>query len=127
MSNICYVCNKATATPHSHHTHLQAYGGKNSRTVTLCPTHHSLIHSLADKGITDYAWETEQQRNRGQPLVNHAIASKKSETRLFKIWYEVDAEKRRKLGVLKTELGLKSIEKTVDFCVDAVMKKIGVV
>lgn len=127
MVGTCYICQQSFSTIHVHHTSLQSYGGKDSLTVKLCPTHHNLIHLLATKGNRDYSWETDEQRSRGQPLVDCAIKSMTSDTHVYKIWYTVDAEKRRNIERLKKELGQSSIEKTVDFCVTSVMKKLGII
>lgn len=128
----CLICGEPTTTPHEHHIIPQAYDpNKNGKTVTLCADHHNLIHALADeyssKGTLDSSlWGSEYERVRGESLVAEILKAKAKGSQTFKIVYEVDQHQRARLTKLKVALGLSSIPKTIDFCVNAVMKEVGI-
>lgn len=107
--------------------YMQAYGGGNGPTVVLCPNHHSLIHRLAKRypdGIE--ASFKNNERERGTKLVSAIVRSMGGSDRVFKIVYKIGQDQRNRLGLLKEELGLGSLEATVDFSVLYLMKVRGI-
>lgn len=127
MHNLCFICRELSTNLHEHHVYMQSYGGKDGPTVPLCPNHHNLIHALAKKYPRDLETSfTIDEMENGTALVKAIVRSTQGTDRQFKVTYNMDNKQRQRLGKLKTELGLKSLEATVDFCVQAVFQKCGI-
>jgi hypothetical protein len=122
LSEICYICQEITSTPHHHHVHQQAYGGRDGDVVVLCPTHHNLIHRLAKSTNSDFNFKSPLERRRAEPLIACLRASETVGTKLFKYTLEFDTTNRGRLEKLKLEIGETSLLRTIYFCIEAVMK-----
>lgn len=130
MAKKCLICGKgSTEVLHEHHVIPQAYGGRDMGTVTLCAEHHNMIHSAAIKCLmtirsgstVDFVWPN----NHGAAEVAEALVYKiveaalKSKVRTYKITLTLDQTQRDILGLLKQDLSISSLEKTVLACLDA--------
>lgn len=116
---ICFVCQTYTATPHTHHVFLQAKGGRDGQTVILCPSHHNLVHRLAENKNFEFSAQNDE-RQRLLQLAYCAAESAATETKIYKVNLELSAEERVLLERLKIELGSSSLNKTLLFCIRAV-------
>jgi hypothetical protein len=62
--NVCWICRKLLADSggdphtirHEHHIVPRAYGGTDGPTVTLCTGHHTLMHNVALKLISNRSY-----------------------------------------------------------------------
>jgi hypothetical protein len=68
----------------SHHTVPQSCGGEKSLQVSLCASHHDILHAHAlaiiaakkrNKKIEKQFWKTEQEEQNAQPLLNVLLQS----------------------------------------------------
>jgi recombinational DNA repair protein RecR len=51
---ICFICHQQPDVEHQHHPVLQAAGGKNSGTITLCSNCHNSVHSEINRLCAAY-------------------------------------------------------------------------
>jgi hypothetical protein len=80
----CIVCKKQDSVMNSHHTVPQSCGGEKSLQVSLCASHHDILHACAlsvlaakkkNSKISKQFWKTEQEERNAQPLLNVLLQS----------------------------------------------------
>jgi hypothetical protein len=122
----CWICQGKDGL-NDHHVIPQAYGGVDGPQVTLCATHHTLIHAVAlkvkairDHLIITHTSNKEQQGKLSQliELIARARAATKSMEKPMMVQHKFNKERSRKLKDLKYLLGRKSIADTLDACID---------
>lgn len=121
----CWVC----AGKHGlndHHVIPEAYGGVDGPQVTLCASHHTLIHTVALRPRSRWRQELAPHHNEEQlaklmQLVD-IIAKAKAATRGLKrplvVQHKFSTERGIKLKELKYLLGCSSLTSTLDKLVD---------
>lgn len=108
---------------HEHHVIPQAYGGVNGPTVILCPDHHNEVHKIA-LAVIVAARSGKRVEPRMPPSVVKkkifsqlvqaiVVAALKSPVREYTLPLKLNQEQRQLLGLLKTELGVSSLEKAM--------------
>ena len=129
----CKVCGVHEATMHEHHTVPQARGGKNSLTVTLCPTCHNNVHSQASYIIANIKnfnkqkekkvfWKTAELEERARPLVRllveYFLEPVEDGSGRYIISVETTTKVARLLKLLKSDIeGCSSISSVVLYCI----------
>lgn len=100
----CWVCNArfvgngGTEQRHDHHIFPQAYGGVDGPTVTLCDTHHSKVHRIAECLINEktyHQWLKGELSGRPSKLLYLA-------TRIHQMWLLVKDDPNKATSVALT-------------------------
>ncbi len=129
----CHVCGIISAASHGHHTTPQAYGGRNSQIVNLCPTCHNLIHlhgqallaylrSGGKTKIKNY-YPTAEQEQQALPLVRAIVEGALQENiadKVYNMQLELPEDIYSCLRLLKKDLGLGSLQQALTYCITRV-------
>lgn len=125
----CWVCEKTMpiAVKEDHHSHLQAAGGEDSETYSLCSGCHDNVHKVAvlisgpkastANDVSKQLYPNAEQRHKFHELVKQAVISKKmkdlglldeeKKSKLrFKLMLSFDPKVRAQLSLLAKERGL---------------------
>ncbi len=119
MIKHCTVCGVSRGL-HEHHVVPRAYGGLNGPTVTICGTHHTLIHDLALKKTAEREKLLSRLPEAQQPrikelvdIIRRARVASKDYKRPLTMQLVLDAGTASKLRRLKRALGAKSLQQTL--------------
>lgn len=126
--NFCWVCGERDGI-HDHHVIPQAYGGVNGPQVTVCATHHTMIHTLALRANNEQ-WQhpliehTDSVQKRYKlntliGLIHKARMATSNTVKPIQLSQKLDIERSKKLRELKFLLGRSSISATLDACIDS--------
>lgn len=123
----CWVC-KQTHGLNDHHVLPQAYGGVHGPQVTLCATHHTLIHTVALRNHatwetslgTDHTPEQTKKLHELVTIIARARAATRNTTKPLQIQHKFNTSRGVKLKELKILLGKSSLAATLDAMVDLV-------
>ena len=119
----CWACKRRDGL-HDHHIVPQAYGGVDGPQVTLCGSHHTLIHEVALKPKQEWAQRipVEHHATLGQlvSIIANARASTKHLEKPMTINHKLSMDRSRRLRELKLLLGQKSITAALDMAIDIV-------
>jgi hypothetical protein len=78
----CAICGVLDSVMNSHHTVPQSCGGQDSLQVSLCATHHDVLHAHAlailsaaknNKKLKKQFWKTEREETNAAPLLTVLI------------------------------------------------------
>jgi hypothetical protein len=124
----CWICPTHEGI-HNHHCVPQAYGGVDGPQVTLCGTHHTLVHTLALKPCP--LWDNSLRKHTTDPvkiaklrelveIIYRARMATRNTVKPLQISHKLNMERSKKLRELKHLMGQSSITATIDACIDAV-------
>jgi acyl CoA:acetate/3-ketoacid CoA transferase len=137
------VCDIRNVPFDEHHVVPRAYGGEAGPQITLCGSHHQLIHTMglcqlkqltahSDESTIDEAAEksfqslTDQGKQRATYLASviskagFAVVSDSNKT--IKYSGELTAEQNRKINAIKLSLGVRSKHSAIVMCVNHMYK-----
>jgi hypothetical protein len=119
----CFICLKLSPMTNEHHIWMQAAGGQEGPTVTLCPSCHQGIHSCAlnllSKSAKRKQFFTEEEMKRAAPLIRYIMLAlqQKREGKIkgtkSKVIIDVDAQFLVLLHALKADAGFSNLS---SFC-----------
>ena len=132
----CSICTNPTSTPHLHHVLLQAHGGERGPQVPLCGDCHTRLHNHVTglvsairrgKTLKKRYWNSLAEESRALPLVEIAVQAALNPMTGGKhpIMLKLDTAEYNRLKVLKVDLGLSSIEKTLLYCIQNTLQRRG--
>lgn len=137
----CTICLRKEAIMHSHHTVPQARGGKDSLQIILCPTCHNSLHANGVYLIAQIRgnkirkpkafWKTPEDEARARPyleiLVRALIAPlPEGFQRDHLVSTSVKTSMFEDMKMLQLDLGLSSMEKTIDYCIKFTLHSKGI-
>lgn len=136
----CLVCSMHEPIMHSHHTVPQCRGGFNSPQVILCPSCHNTIHGHAlhltaairnNSSTTKQFWNDARLEKNAEPLVLKIVQAfiqplPEGVEIDIPLTFIVDSKTKKELQILQRDLGLSSMEKTINYCVQSTLKQKGV-
>lgn len=127
---------------HSHHTVPRSRGGDDSLQIILCPTDHNALHANALALISRIRnpkrkldqkqfWRIPDDEDRAQPylqiLVRALLApTPEGVTRKHLLSTSVDTPVFESMKMLQTDLGLSSMEKTINYCIESTLAQRGI-
>lgn len=134
MAGKCLICGLGSATLHSHHVVPQAYGGVGGPEVDLCGDCHTNVHAHAiailsfkrnGKNKVKNFWRTAEEEDTARPLVAQIVnaALNYRGIKQFKMITTLDEVTYNNLRLLKNDLGKKSLEATLAYCIQYVYNK----
>jgi hypothetical protein len=123
----CWVCRSTDGKNH-HHVIPQAYGGVNGPQVTLCATHHTLIHTQALKRPDTWKPHLVKNHNAVQVeqllqligLIHKARAATANTEKPIQVQHKFTKTRSRQIRELKVLLGCNSITSVLERCVDII-------
>lgn len=121
--NSCWVCCGNEALQ-EHHVVPQAYGGKNGPTVTLCATHHDLIHLASYKPEVEWVFQGSSIEVNKLKYLTTVITKSRDATKQLAPERDIlksfhfSASEIKKLKALKTLLNLSSEEKVIKYLLE---------
>lgn len=119
----CWAC-KTKEGLHNHHVIPQAYGGVDGPLVTLCGTHHTLIHEVALKNQAEWTTRIPKEYYTALSYLVWVIAEARAKTKHLakpmQLNHKLTNERSLKLRELKLLLGQKSISSTLDLMIDRI-------
>ena len=126
----CTICTKIEPIMHSHHTVPRSRGGENSLQIQLCPTCHNLLHANAvalvaqirnnRTGTVKNFFVNPDDNSRAQPYLKIlviALIGTSQEERRHTVTASIPTDIFFDLKILQQDLGLSSLEKTMEFCI----------
>lgn len=140
----CTICFAQESIMHSHHTIPRSRGGDDSLQIILCPTCHNGLHAAAVDLISrintsrrkkpkpaKQFWKDGEAIERAQPylqiLVQALLAPiPEGVTRQHLLSTSVETPIFEGMKMLQTDLGLPSMEKTLDYCIALALKHRGI-
>ena len=143
MSSHCAIClaSDIDSPLDSHHTIPQSRGGKNSRQVLLCKLCHGALHYNAlyvcsqirrnKKRSPKNFWKTEESFSNAQPYLEILVSAlmtpiPKGCSREHLLSTPVSTEVFENFLLLQNDLGLKSQEAALQYCVQFTLSHIGI-
>lgn len=141
----CWVCSIKNVPFDEHHIVPRAYGGENGPLITLCGSHHTLVHNLGLyqlKQLTSYSEESTieeadsqslqalsaQGKYRAMYLANviaqAGFAVESDVNKTIKYAGEFTAGQNRKLNAIKLSLGVRSKHKALVMCINHMHKSL---
>ncbi len=127
LLDYCWVCRSAQGI-NNHHVIPQAYGGVDGPQVTLCATHHTVIHTQALRAPD--TWHAAMSANHTPEqigklvqltgLIHKARHATANSERPMQMQHKFTKTRSRKIRELKFLLGCSSLTATLDSCIDIV-------
>ena len=120
----CWVCGSRDGL-NDHHVVPQAYGGTNGPQVTLCASHHTVIHQVALTEPHRWTEQLDDPRTRGKleqlvTIIYRARIACKGVEKPMQINHKLNMSRSRKLRELKVLLGVSSLNAALDKCIDVI-------
>lgn len=137
----CLICTKHTTAIHMHHTVPRSMGGEDSLQIPLCGDCHTILHAHANgivsnvrgkKKVHKNYWQTERQSSNASPFLEILVrAILNPPEHLEKQWLlpmlRVPASLRQSIQLLKQDIGTKSLETTLMFCIQYTLYNRGLI
>lgn len=123
----CLICGVGTSAIHYHHTIPRSCGGENSVQVPLCGNCHTTLHAhglaiaaraKGSKRHVNQFWPSPEQEDNALPLLKVLVTALLNPDNKSRIPFQLsfDPYLYNALKVLKSDLGLSSLEKTLKYC-----------
>jgi hypothetical protein len=139
---LCFICHCVPSAPHEHHPILQASGGTDEGTITLCSECHNAVHKEINRlcavyrkgkgGASGVNWKT-CRHSQEVVLATSVIMTGVKSVLTYdgeasgKINIKLDPATHQILISLKQRMGAKSIQKTIAACINYTAKHSGLV
>ncbi len=127
---------------HSHHTVPRSRGGDDSLQIILCPTDHNALHAHALFIISKIKhprkqrppkqfWRLPEDEDRANPYLEILVQALLAPipdgvVRQHLLSTSVDTPVFEDMKMLQADLGLSSMEKTIDYCIAFTLNQRGV-
>ncbi len=138
----CTICFRKESIMHSHHTIPRSRGGEDSLQIILCPTDHNAIHAHAVHMVSKIRnprkqrelkqfWRSPDDEDRAQPYLQILVRSlieplPEGVTRQHLLSTSVETPVFEDMKMLQTDLGLTSMEATLNYCIALTLKHRGI-
>lgn len=123
----CWVCPSCEGL-HQHHVVPTSYGGEHGPQVTLCGTHHTLIHAMSLTGKERWKFEGTVTQQLKLQYLTGVIALSRSKTkhlaRPMQLSNKLDIQRSAKFRAIQKLMGFSSLQKTLEWCVDNAYDKV---
>lgn len=136
----CVACEKIEPIMHSHHTVPRSRGGEDSLQIPLCPTCHNSLHAHALFSVSQIRtnkirkpkqfWPRPEQEVRVRPYLEILVKAlllpiPPGVERQHQVATSVSTVTFEGLKLLQLDLGLSSLQKTLDYCIQSALTSKG--